>query len=462
MSVELLSNGPSDKAVVFAFQKTEPNLEELITWSLVNKQFWRCSTDISLWQSYANKHMLTDCETGKQIKQGLIKLARRSFHRPPSWVEPCSTPPFHLFSHHVETRLPLNLLLGASTQFLCRLNDPLHAQNSSAAKYSFKVMRSAEFESAGIKGINEDVKVLEKREKYQNQLELHYLNQQVAQPYSIWSTRTVFSIPRKWPATPVNDPISYGQQYEKSIEWRLVKGGLKYITFTMPETTPYPGNEDLVYINYALKPLVQTLKKLEAINQEKIRFLGDFIPKATQVPPNFLCQISNKIMSNPVQDKCGHIFEKEELLKSLLAQKKEGYVNCPISKEIMPLVTSEYSEFDTYQIHRNHGVGEGTKFQKKILAWLQKLVGSDKEKEIAALEDNCMKSFMEAFSYVPSFYQQEVYGHLCDIQKRERDEKVGEDIFYGRNGQSSTKEEKMEALSRCIREEEINAFKWMF
>jgi hypothetical protein len=249
------------------------------------------------------------------------------------------------------------------------------------------------------------------------------------------------------------------------------------------------------------------------------------LPETSEIPPNFLCALSGKIMSNPVRDRCvyrnnlkdrefgkealqnfdaervtiaqrqgasehqnseakltqpktdssgcfgikeGHVFEKEAILKFLSQQlAPAGDALCPISGQVMPNIIRKCLNLNPGEsevvVTINNGLAGDVSLQREILAWLQNQVGPNREREIADLKDRCMKSFMQAFSLVPPSYQQEVYGHLCDIQQPAHFyDGMGAHSFHGYQGQSSTLEEKMEALRRCIQREEIAALEWMF
>src|ERR1700733_2653206 len=65
----------------YAFCQGAPsNVKQLIILSLVCKQFNLCFNDFSLWRQFADKHSITNCTTGAQVKQALIDIARREFN----------------------------------------------------------------------------------------------------------------------------------------------------------------------------------------------------------------------------------------------------------------------------------------------------------------------------------------------------------------------------------------------
>lgn len=101
--------------------------------------------------------------------------------------------------------------------------------------------------------------------------------------------------------------------------------------------------------------------------QKKLPVLPLQIP-VEDIPPNFICPLTLQIMEDPVQDTCGHTFERRAILN--LLERSNNSV-CPISQK--PLVPPYYHcdrkessvLFDDYEriLKRNETL------QKRILEW---------------------------------------------------------------------------------------------
>jgi hypothetical protein len=471
----------NNNALPIVFNNTSPSAKDLIIWSTVNKQFYICAHDINLWKNFAQQHSIAHCQSGREIKQIIVEIARGKF---------CDKN--NIDGNLFQIKIPQQFMTcppkASSQEFPIKINERTYSMTSDFyLKYSYP-NSSVIDQQIALDGCLNDTSIV----NFNSDFIVYSINHNGSywgtgrQGREQWITdRCGYTDVKIIPLDPLRLNFTlYPDFLRDCSDFGGKNCNIIYSKFNAAITNiqSTSGNicitdkSEITFTNYSIIPLRKVLKKFTEIERNEIAdqifILREFLSPKVKIPDEFFCVITGQILLNPVRDHCGgenggHVFEEMVILKALseglpLPKKPElGVITaglCPFTNSAMPdlqrtslnyvsdtvvvsvelddgsvrrIPTQKYTT--RYDVDSSRALIPDEELQSKILEWLKSEV------------------FGEQFNCLSDEKKNSVYGHLFQIQKYSHSYwGIAEDAFHNRNGQSSTTAEKIEALRNSL------------
>jgi hypothetical protein len=465
-----------DETLCRVFQNL--SFQGLVSCSFVDRLFYDCSNDASVWRWVASKNPKTqhiaaqENLSGLAIKQSFLSLFRKmvtsqSKQGSDFFVLKQSLPDFKICEKPLGLTLPLEF---EGKHYL--IHEGAEETDMGDEYYMYENWSDLEIKNAESNETEKRIRlkgIIDANSRVVTDGEI-FIYTHTMDPWGEESTKTKLV----WLTRTENEEktLSKGQPKD-CIE---IKKGVICLT----------GDGEATNINYAIIPLATILRKLKLVEENDfnnpsghICVLREYVPLTKKVPKEFICPKTGVIMTEPVQYDDKQWAEKNTLPKEKLQATIDKNLQTKIlewlKKEVFENQLDQLPDLERFAIGSelsrylnrpsnpySESSEQNTLEQAKILA-LHHLLYYVRHTTLIPdpLSGSHLKpGLMEAFAKLPSAFQQEIYSHLCAIQGRESSAKLGEDAFHGRNGENATIAEKLEAVRRCMDEAQVDALSY--